>query len=90
MRSLEKRFNNIAEKNFNLSSYTCFARAISGQKFNKQTIHRWFKILVDKDDYCKKEKRKILIHLENLSNTLRTTKIEGKLAPQQVILPKAD
>ena len=74
MKSLQRRFDGIVEKNPNLSSYTCFARAIKGQGFNKQTIHRWFQKLVEKDDYEKKEKRAILAHLENLSKPLRTTK----------------
>ena len=74
MKSLQRRFDSIVEKNPNLSSYTCFARSIKGQGFNKQTIHRWFQKLVDKDDYEKKEKRAILAHLENLSKPVRTTK----------------
>ena len=78
MKSLERRFRNIAEKNPSLSSYVCFAKTIKGQGFNKQTIHRWFQKLVNKDDYAKKEKRAVLAHLDNLSNLLRTTKIEGK------------
>lgn len=73
MKSLQRRFNITIEKNPNLSSYSCFARAIKEQGFNKQTIHRWFQKLVDKDDYTKKEKRAVLAHLENLSNPLRTT-----------------
>ncbi|HBM45640.1 MAG: hypothetical protein UT05_C0004G0058 [Parcubacteria group bacterium GW2011_GWF2_38_76] len=73
MKSLQRRFNNIAEKNPNLSSYAYFVRTIKGQRFNKQTTHRWFQKLVDKDDYVKKEKRAVLAHLDNLSDPLRTT-----------------
>lgn len=78
MKSLERRFYNIAEKNPNWSSYICFANAIKGRGFNKQTIHRWFQKLVNKDDYARNEKRAILTHLENLSNLVGTTRIEGK------------
>ena len=78
MKSLERRFNNIKEKNPNWSSYLCFSSAIKGQSFNKQTIHRWFQKLVDKDDYARSEKRVILAHLDNLSNTVRATKIESR------------
>jgi len=85
MRSLEIRFKKIAEKNPNLSSYICFARTIAGQKYNRQTIHRWFNELVEKDDYAKSEKRALLTHLENLSNPLRTTEIGGKSAPTAII-----
>ena len=80
MKSLERKFNNIAEKNPNKSSYICFAEAIKGQNFSKQTIHRWFQKLVDKNDYAKSEKKEILAQLEKISNPVRTTKIEGKTA----------
>lgn len=86
MKSLKRRFDNVTEKNPNLSSYTCFARTITGQGFNKQTIHRWFQKLVDKEDYLRKEKRGLLTHLDNLSNCLSTTKIEAKTALQPIRL----
>ena len=74
MKSLRRRFNNTIKKNPNLGSNTCFARAVNEQAFNRQTIHRWFQKLVDKDDYAKKEKRSVLAHLRNLSDTMKTTK----------------
>ena len=80
MKSLKRRFNNITEKNQNRSSYICFVEAIKGQGFSKQTIHRWFQKLVDKNDYARSEKKAILAHLEVLSNPVRTTEIEGKTA----------
>ena len=84
MKSLARRFNHITEKNPNLSSYTCFARSVKEQSFNRQTIHRWFQKLVDKDDYAKREKRAVLAYLDNLSNPLRTTRIRGKTAPHSI------
>lgn len=80
MKSLEKRFTKIVEKNPKLSSYTCFAEAIKGQKFSEQVIHRWFNKLVDTGDYAKKEKKAVLAFLVSLSNTLRTTGNGGKSA----------
>ena len=68
MKSLERQFNNMAEKNPFWSSYICFAEAIKGQSFSKQTIHRWFYKLVDKNDYSQSEKKAILSCLENLIN----------------------
>ena len=88
MKSLEIKFRKIAEKNPDLSSYVCFARTVTGQKYNSQTIHRWFQKLVEKDDYAKNEKRALLAHLENLSNPLRTTEFGGKTPPTAIILPK--
>lgn len=78
MKSLERRFKNIAEKNPVWSSYICFAEAIKNQHFSKQTISRWFQKLVNKDDYARKEKRAILSHLDNLSNTLEDNKKSRK------------
>ena len=49
MKSLERRFNNITKKNLYWSSCTCFTEAIEKQNFSKQTIHRWFNKLVEKD-----------------------------------------
>ena len=81
MKSIERRFNNVAEKNPSWSSYICFAEAIREQGFSRQTIHRWFQKLVDKNDYAKSEKKEILANLEGLSNIVRATEIKGKTAP---------
>ncbi|HOX10364.1 MAG TPA: hypothetical protein P5323_00175 [Candidatus Moranbacteria bacterium] len=85
MKSLERRFKNITKKKPFWSSYVCFSEAVKGQGFNRQSIHRWFQRLVDKNDYTRKEKRAILAHLENITVPLRTTGIEGKNEPQQVL-----
>ena len=79
MKSLERRFNNISEKSPNKGSYACFAEAVMDQGFTKQTVHRWFQKLVEKEDYAKGEKRSILKHLNNLSNPLGTTEIDQEL-----------
>jgi hypothetical protein len=81
MKSIERRYNNITEKNPNWSSYTCFAEAIKGQSFSKQVISRWFNKLVEKDDYAKKEKRAVLGFLIDLSNPVRTTENRDKSSP---------
>lgn len=90
MKSLKRRFENIVEKNPSFSSYICFSKAVEGQGFNKQTIHRWFQKLVDKEDYAKNEKRAVLEHLDNLSNTLRTTKKQDKTAPKAINLSETE
>ena len=78
MRSIERRFKKIAEKNPVWSSYICFAEAVKSQCFSKQTMSRWFNKLVEKDDYTRSEKRQVLYYLVNLSNPLRTTRIKHK------------
>ncbi|MFZ2187333.1 MAG: hypothetical protein WAV46_01765 [Candidatus Moraniibacteriota bacterium] len=66
MRSIEARFKKVQVRNFIKSSYDCFAEAISGQKFSREVIHRWFMKLVNKDDYAKREKKELLLYLESL------------------------
>ena len=63
MRSIERRFKKFTKRNPYWSSYVCFFSAVQGQNFSKQAIARWFNKLVDKDDYCSKEKRAILTHI---------------------------
>lgn len=88
MKSIERRFKDVAERNPNYSSYLCFAEAIKKQGFSKQTIQRWFNKLVDKDDYAKNEKRETVDFLVNLSSPVRTTGNEGKSAPPSEQSPK--
>lgn len=80
MKSLKRRFNNIAERNPNWSTFTCFSEAICGQGFSGQDTRRWFHRLVARDDYFTREKKEILAHLDSLTKRLRTTRIGGKTA----------
>jgi hypothetical protein len=82
MKSIKRRFDNIAKRNPNYSSYLCFAEAVKERRFSKQMIQRWFNKLVDKDDYARSEKRETVDFLVSLSNPVRTTGISGKTAPQ--------
>lgn len=83
MKSLERRFNNIQEKNPFWSSYICFAEAVTGQRFTPPILHRWFQKLVAKDDYSQSDKRSLLRHLDLLSNPLRTPENKGENARQR-------
>lgn len=78
MKSLERRFKNIQERNIFWSTYLCFAEAVKAQGFGKQAIHRWFNKLVENDDYATNEKRALFFFLTNLSNPLRTTENTSK------------
>lgn len=82
MKSLERRFKNIQERNIFWSTYLCFAEAVKGQGFGKQAIHRWFNKLVGKDDYAQGEKKEVLSFLTTLSKPVRTTENEGKTGQQ--------
>jgi len=68
MKSIQRRFDDISNKNPHWSSYICFAEAIKHQKFNKESIRVWFNKLVNKDDYDKKDKKTLLDQLCALSN----------------------
>ena len=69
MRSIERRYKSIEAKNPLWSLFICFAEAVKNQHFNRQAISRWFSKLVEKDDYSKSDKKQILNHLEDLSNS---------------------
>ncbi len=68
MKSIQRRFNDITNKNPHWSSYICFAEAIKEQGFGKESISIWFNKLVEKDDYDKKDKKDILTKLYVSSN----------------------
>lgn len=80
MKSLERRFRNIQERNIFWGSYLCFAEAVKSQNFSKQTIHHWFTKLINPDDYARNGKREILSFLTNLSSPLRTIENQGQAA----------
>jgi hypothetical protein len=67
MRSLQRRFSNIAMRNPYWSSYYCLAEAVKNQQFSRKIITKHFNNLVDKDDYDKVEKRNLINHLFSLS-----------------------
>lgn len=69
MKSLERRFRNLLEKNPSWSTYTCFAEAVQNQNFGHDRLRRWFNLLVSKDDYAPEEKLAILDHLKELTMT---------------------
>ncbi len=60
MKSVQKRFQQIEQKNPYWSSLICFTEAIRGQRFKKDTLHRSFNKLVNRDDYQECHRRDIL------------------------------
>jgi hypothetical protein len=69
MKSIERRFSNIAERRPSLSTFACFGEAVRGQNFSRQCIRRWFHKLVDEDDYAARDKKDLLAHFEALTKT---------------------
>ena len=67
MRSLERRFKELEQKNPNMSSLGVFITTINKQKFGEQTLKNWFNKLVDKEDYDKSVKRELIDYLKLLN-----------------------
>ena len=70
MRSVERRFKNISQKNPFWSSYVCFAESIKNQNFSRDIISVWFYKLVEKSDYSRKGVQTILSNLYAPTKTL--------------------
>ena len=60
MKSIKARYLKVENKNPNLGSVICLARAIRNQSFNHKSIYNAFKKFVDESDYSKNEKKSIL------------------------------
>jgi len=67
MRSVRRAFERIRAENPYWSSLLCFAEAVRGRNFSRRTIVRNFNVLVDKEDYAKNERKKIVEFLVELS-----------------------
>lgn len=55
MRSIEARFKMMVDHYPFHSSFICFLRAVDKQDFSRPMIIKWFRKLVDKEDYDKKD-----------------------------------
>jgi hypothetical protein len=60
---LEQSFYQLQERNPYWSSYTCLANAIMGKGFGKMAIGQCFKKFVEKTDYERKDRDRILGYL---------------------------
>jgi len=83
MKSIERKFKKICKRNPYWSSLICFTETIYGIGFSRQSIHRWFNILVDKNDYDKANKKQVMTFLESIGKHSTTTKNWGNLAPEE-------
>ncbi len=90
MKSIARRFKKISEKNPYWSDNTCFAVAITGQNFSRQTIAKWFNKLVDKNDYGKNDKKAITAFLERLTKWLEDDQKQTQVAPIKNYFSRAD
>lgn len=67
MRSIERRFEIYKRKNPDLGDFTILMRTVKGQNYSKETISRWFKKLVEKDEYSPSDKRHLMGELLKLT-----------------------
>ncbi|MEI9966404.1 MAG: hypothetical protein WDN67_01965 [Candidatus Moraniibacteriota bacterium] len=94
MKSVERRFREVKEKQPLWSSYLCFCEAVRDAGFEKQPISRWLNKLVEKDDYAG-SKRAVLAFLAALSKPLRATEMslfrpqEARKYPSGLLPPKS-
>lgn len=69
MKSVERRFIVAQTKYPELNSLTHYVITVKNQKFNKETITRWFKKLVKKEDWVTMNKRKLTKYLMELTSS---------------------
>jgi len=77
MRSIERLFNKIQKENPGWGSIVVFNHIVNGKNFSHDRIARWFNILVDKEEYEKSDKKKILKYIYLMNTPLNRTKNRG-------------
>jgi hypothetical protein len=68
-------FDIIQDKNPGLSTLICFSKAIAKRKYEPEYITKWFKKLVDKEDYEHRDRDEVLKWLQKytLNSTEKVT-----------------
>jgi hypothetical protein len=79
MKSIERKFKKLNNRNPYWSSLICFAETIKSSGLSRQSIHRWFNKLVNKNDYDKTDKKQVMSFLESIGKRSTTTKNQGDL-----------
>lgn len=74
MKSIERRFKNIAKYNPNLGAYVVLAGSVREQHFSHVMIARKFNKLVPKIDFDFKDKKKLYKHLYSLNDEPKSKK----------------
>lgn len=78
MRSIERRFKNLKERNPSLGDCINFMKAVRGQNFGKDMIGRWFNKLVDKNEYDTSDKKALISQFVDASRKSETTPEDNK------------
>lgn len=70
MKSIQRTFESIQERNPFWGSYVVFAETVKQTQPNYRILKNWFNKLVDKTDYSSSEKTQLLAHLKSLITPL--------------------
>lgn len=77
MKTLQFHFQKEQARHQNLGDYSCLYHAVKNKNFNKETISRWFTLLVNENDYERSDRRELVRQLVESSTTpLRTTEFD--------------
>lgn len=56
--TIEEQWLQIKDENILRSDIICFGKLITHNKFTEKDMKKWFRKLVDKNDYCNNQKMK--------------------------------
>ena len=68
MRSIERSYKKITNKNPNLGTYLCLAQVVKNSKYSRKSLVKAFKKFMPKDEYAKSEQKELIDYLEYLTN----------------------
>lgn len=69
MRSIKRKFGIIKRSNPYWSDIICYVNTVSGQNYHPKNVHKWFRLLVDKDDYRGTSIFELLKYLEEINKS---------------------
>ena len=84
MRSIERVYKRIAERNQNLGAYPCLAQAVAGRGFSRKAIVKAFKTVMPDDEYDETETKALIDYLEHITNGLEEGEFHSKTPHQGV------
>ena len=87
MKSIQQRFLKTEERFPRYSTFVNYSLGVEGLKVTDKSLSKWFKRLVNKDDYDKADFKKLLRWVAS-KTTLRMHENEGKRAKTSVFHEK--
>ena len=68
MLSIKTKYKKIQDNNQDAGTYPCLMMAVRGQKFSRKSLVKIFKEIMPKNEYVKKETKKLIDNLETTTN----------------------